>query len=100
MPVLRYAPERARGVREQGGRSPRRFGRAPSGARGCVDLRLRRVGATSHDEPADENGGPAAQPQTITARGVSRVPRTGAATPPPRDTDPSAPPAPRPRAGS
>ncbi|GGK56644.1 hypothetical protein GCM10010094_16240 [Streptomyces flaveus] len=23
-----------------------------SGARGCIDLRLRRVGATSHNEPA------------------------------------------------
>ncbi|MFC9684841.1 PP2C family protein-serine/threonine phosphatase [Streptomyces sp. NPDC056948] len=27
----------------------------PPGARGCVDLRLRRVGATSHDAPAADN---------------------------------------------
>ncbi|GAB3012840.1 hypothetical protein GCM10023080_094780 [Streptomyces pseudoechinosporeus] len=29
-------------------------GGAPSGARGCIDLRLRRVGATSHNGPAAE----------------------------------------------
>ncbi|GAA2626324.1 hypothetical protein GCM10010307_14050 [Streptomyces vastus] len=40
-------------------------GCAPSGAQGCVNLRLRRVGATSHNRPAPEvlPEGAWAQPQ-------------------------------------
>ncbi len=45
-------------------------GESPSGARGRIDVRLRRVGATSHDAPAP--GDETAPRRSVAAGGAER----------------------------
>src|SRR5207248_6593437 len=52
-----------------------RPGPAFLGPRGCIDVRLRRVGATRHDQPADARRHTVAHPQALAIsrfRAVSR----------------------------
>ncbi|RZB17344.1 hypothetical protein StrepF001_21655 [Streptomyces sp. F001] len=50
-------------------------GSASSGPRGCVDMRLRRLGATTHNEPA-----PANQPHTPARFCASPTTRSASST--------------------